>query len=225
MQSKIRPASIKHVSYSIIVCVWYRTSTLQWEQAASHALRLVLEKYLCTSFASALAASRRVLCTPDLTPKHSTAACTHKMTAKKKINDGTEAPKKKQFFFAGKINIINKHDAGITNVTISCNLEVHSTMFCVSFPSGNVLILSWKCNFRIYFDIQAITTLLCLLLVLYVLIPSIHSFFYFRTALLKSDVFRHSKAYSSHSFQPTGIRLGSLWRGNRCILPIISVYL
>ena len=44
-------------------------------------------------------------------------------------------------------------------------------------------------------------------------------------ALLKSDVSCHSKAYSSHSFQPTGIGLGSLWRGNRCVLPIISVYL
>ena len=43
--------------------------------------------------------------------------------------------------------------------------------------------------------------------------------------LLKSDVSGHSKAYSSHSLQPTGIGLGSLWRGNRCILPIISVYL
>ena len=36
------------------------------------------------------------------------------------------------------------------------------------------------------------------------------------TALLKSDVSGHFKAYSSHSFQPTGIGLGSLWRGNRC---------
>ena len=50
-----------------------------------------------------------------------------------------------------------------------------------------------------------ITTLLCLLLVLYVLVPSIYSVFYLTTALLKSDVFWHSKAYSSHSFQPTGI--------------------
>ena len=79
------------------------------------------------------------------------------------------------------------------------------------------LISSWKCNFSIYLDIQvyyldiqAITTLLCLLLVLYLLIPSIHSFFYLTTALLKSNVFRHVKAYSSHSFQPTGIGLGSL---------------
>ena len=46
---------------------------------------------------------------------------------------------------------------------------------------------------------------------------SIHSFFYVTTALLKSDVY--------HSFQPTGIRLGSLWRGNGCVLPIISVHL
>ena len=97
---------------------------------------------------------------------------------------------------------------------------------------GIVLITFWKCNFSIYLDVQvyyldirAITTLLCLLLVLSVLFPSIHSFFYLTTALLKSDVFRHSKAYSSHSFQPTGIGLGSLWRGNRCVLPIISVYL
>ena len=54
-------------------------------------------------------------------------------------------------------------------------------------PGGNggtVIILSWKCNFIIYMDIkvyyldiQSITTLLCLLLVLYVLVPSIHSFF------------------------------------------------
>ena len=97
---------------------------------------------------------------------------------------------------------------------------------------GTVEIASWKCNLGIYldiqvyyFDIQAITTLLCLLLVIYVLIPSIHSFFYLTTPLLKSDVFRLSKAYSSHSFQPTGICLGSLCRGNRCVLPIIGLYL
>ena len=55
--------------------------------------------------------------------------------------------------------------------------------------------MSWKCNFSIYLDIQvyyldiqAITTLLCLLLVIYVLVPSIHSFFYLTTALLKSDI-------------------------------------
>ena len=30
--------------------------------------------------------------------------------------------------------------------------------------------------------------------------------------------FRHSNDLSSHSFQPTGIKLGSLWRGNRCKL-------
>ena len=72
---------------------------------------------------------------------------------------------------------------------------------------GTILISSWKSNFSIYLDIQvycldiqAISTLLCLLLVLYVLVPSIDSFFYLTTALLKSDVFRHSKAYSSHSF-------------------------
>ena len=45
-------------------------------------------------------------------------------------------------------------------------------------PGGTVQISSWKCNFSIYLDIQAITTLLCLLSVLYVLIQSIHLFFY-----------------------------------------------
>ena len=58
-------------------------------------------------------------------------------------------------------------------------------------PEGNgvtVLISSWKYNFIIYLDIQAITTLLCLLLDLYGLVPSIHSFFYVTTALLKSEV-------------------------------------
>ena len=47
---------------------------------------------------------------------------------------------------------------------------------------GTIQIASWKCNFGIYLDIQvyyldiqAITTLLCLLLVLYVLVPSIYS--------------------------------------------------
>ena len=94
---------------------------------------------------------------------------------------------------------------------------------------GTIQIASWKCNLGIYLDIQeyyldiqAITILLCLLLVLYVFVPSIYSFSYLMTTLLKSEVFQHSKAYSSHSFQPTGIGLGSLWRGNRCVLPIIS---
>ena len=74
-----------------------------------------------------------VLSTPDHTPQHSTAACTRKMTANKKINDGTEAPKIKTitFFFAGKINMINKHDAEITNVKICHDLGVHATIFCV----------------------------------------------------------------------------------------------
>ena len=60
---------------------------------------------------------------------------------------------------------------------------------------GTIQIASWKCNFGIYLDIQvyyldikAITTLLCLILVLYVLVPSIDSFFYLITALLKSEV-------------------------------------
>ena len=64
---------------------------------------------------------------------------------------------------------------------------------------GTVQIASLKCNFGIYLDIQAITTLLCLLLVLYVFVPSIYSFFYLTTALLKSDIFRHS-----NPLQPSG---------------------
>ena len=68
---------------------------------------------------------------------------------------------------------------------------------------GTILISSWKCNFSIYLDIQvyfldsqvyfldiqAITTLLCLLLVLYVLVPSIHSFFYVATVGLFTAYF------------------------------------
>ena len=75
---------------------------------------------------------------------------------------------------------------------------------------GIVQIASWKCNFGIYLDIQAITTLLCLLLVFNVLVPSIYSFFYLTTALLKSDIFWLSKSLAAHSFQPTGIGQGSL---------------
>ena len=40
-------------------------------------------------------------------------------------------------------------------------------------------------------------------------IGSFHSFI-FLSYNLKSEIFWHSKAYSSHSFQPTGIGLGSL---------------
>ena len=97
---------------------------------------------------------------------------------------------------------------------------------------GMVQIASWKCNFSIYLDIQvyyldikAITTLLGLLFVLYALLPSIYLFFYLTTTLLKSDIFRHSKVFAAHSFQPTGIGLASLWRGNRCALPITRAYL
>ena len=42
----------------------------------------------------------------------------------------------------------------------------------------------------------------------------------FKTALLKSDISLHFKAYSSHSFQLTGNGLGSLWRGNWCVCPL-----
>ena len=132
MQSKIHPASIKHVSYSI-VCVRYRTSMLQWEQAASRALPLVLEKYLHTSLASALAASRHVCCAllislPSTAPWHAHA----RWLPIRKWMIVLKHPKKTiTFFFAGKFNIINKHDAGITNVKISRDLVVYATMFLI----------------------------------------------------------------------------------------------
>ena len=37
--------------------------------------------------------------------------------------------------------------------------------------------------------------------------------FYLTNALLKSDIFWHSKSFAAHSFQPIGIELHSLWRG------------
>ena len=72
MQSKIRPASIKHVSYSIVRVVRY----------SENALPLVLEKYLCASLALALAASRRVCCAllislPSTAPWHAHARLWH----------------------------------------------------------------------------------------------------------------------------------------------------
>ena len=138
-RSKICPASIKHVSYSI-VCVWYRASTLQWEQAASRALPLVLEKYSHTGLASALAASRRVCCAllitlPSIAPWHAHT----RWLPTRKLMMVLKHQKKNTIFFKGKINIINIHDAGITNVKISRHLGVHATIFCVSFPySGNI---------------------------------------------------------------------------------------
>ena len=83
---------------------------------------------------------------------------------------------------------------------------------------GTVLISSWKCGFIIYLDIQiyyldiqSITTFLCFLLVLYNLNYSPEKWHFLAL-----------KAYSSLSFQPTGIRLDSLWRWNMCVLRIIS---
>ena len=52
---------------------------------------------------------------------------------------------------------------------------------------GTVQIASWKCYFSIYLDIQAITTLLCLPLFFYVLVPSIYSI---------TNVMDHSKIYT-----------------------------
>ena len=49
---------------------------------------------------------------------------------------------------------------------------------------GTILITSWKCNFSIYLDIQAIITLYAFYL-FFMFSSSIHSFFYL---LLKSDI-------------------------------------
>ena len=60
-------------------------------------------------------------------------------------------------------------------------------------PGGNVQISSWKCNFNIYLDIQEITTLLCLYWFFMCCFLLFIQIVYVTTALLKSDVFRHSK--------------------------------
>ena len=50
---------------------------------------------------------------------------------------------------------------------------------------GSVISLfTWISKLYTWILLQAITTLLCLLLVLYVLVPSIYSFLYLTTALL-----------------------------------------
>ena len=75
-----------------------------------------------------------------------------------------------------------------------CKMKGKKVIHWVGGNGGAIQIASWKCNFSIYLDIQvyyldikAITTLLGLLLVLYALLPSIYSFFYLTTTLLKSD--------------------------------------
>ena len=140
MRSKTCPASIKHVSYSI-VRVWYRTSVFQCQQAASHSLPLVLEKYLCTSLASALAASRRVCCALLISLPSTALRHAHtRWVPRRKLMMVLKHPKKRKklFSFQEMFNILKIHDAGITNVK-SRNLGVHATMFRVSFPySGNI---------------------------------------------------------------------------------------
>ena len=108
-------------------------------------------------------------------------------------------------------------------------MTIKKVIRCGESRGETILISSWKCNYSIYLDIQVHYMDIskqyphfkpsigswCVIINLSI----IHVIY---TALLKSDVFRHSKAYSSHSFQSTGIKRGSLWRGNLCILPIIS---
>ena len=67
---------------------------------------------------------------------------------------------------------------------IFCEMNIKKVIHWVGrVNGGTILIASWKCNFSIYLDIQvyyldiqAITTLLCIQFVLYVSVPSIHSF-------------------------------------------------
>ena len=80
-------------------------------------------------------------------------------------------------------------------------------------PGGTIQILSWKCNFSIYLDtqvyyldIQAITTLLCLLLVLMCwLLLFIH--FSMLEPLSWKVTFPALKTQSSPSFGPTRMEL------------------
>ena len=66
----------------------------------------------------------------------------------------------------------------------------------VQIALGSVIsVFIWISKY-ITWDIQAITTFLGLLLVLYVLLPSIYSFFNLTTTLLKSDIFTHSSLCS-----------------------------
>ena len=84
-----------------------------------------------------------------------------------------------------------------------------------------VQIASWTCNFSIYldiqvylFDIQAITTLLCLLLVLYVFVPSFYVFIFLPTSwkltfsgiqnLLQPTVFNQQASDWVHCEEETG---------------------
>ena len=57
---------------------------------------------------------------------------------------------------------------------IFCEMNIKKVIHCggAGGNGGTILISSWKCNYSIYLDIQAITTLLCLLLVLEVLVHS-----------------------------------------------------
>ena len=80
---------------------------------------------------------------------------------------------------------------------------------------GAIQIASWQCNFSIsldiqvyYLDIKAITTRLGLLLVLYALFPSIYSFFYLTTTLLKSLHFPALKNLCSPQFSTYRYRTG-----------------
>ena len=116
-----------------------------------------------------------------------------------------------------------------------CEMKDKKVIHCGALGNGGtVLITSWKCNFSIYLDIQEyyldiqeITRLyafywlfMFLLLILFIHFSTLQQY-----CSLEKCRFGHSNDLSSHSFQPTGIELGSLWRGNICVLPIIAVYL
>ena len=74
----------------------------------------------------------------------------------------------------------------------------------------------FEVEFQVYTNIQAISTLVCLLFDDNGVAMCNYSIFYntcYKNSApenFKSDISGHFKAYSSHSFQPMGIRLGSL---------------
>ena len=96
---------------------------------------------------------------------------------------------------------------------ISCDMKGKKVIHWGE-PGGTVRIASWKCNLLGYSSILLgypsnnrifMPSIGSWCVIIHVSI--IHVIY---NALLKSDVSGHPKAYSSHSFQPTGIRLGSL---------------
>ena len=100
-------------------------------------------------------------------------------------------------------------------------------------PGGNcgpVLILPWRCNFSIYsdiqvyyLDIQAITTLLCLILVLMCCFLLFIQFSMLKPLSWKVTCSGTQKPKTPRvCFGPTRMWLGSFWRGIKWLFNSIS---